>query len=82
MGEVLGFPSSDPIDAMIGARLHRWRTERHVDLETLARAVALSPEEVRRIEAGRQHLSSIQMAAATSCLHLPLWALVSDVPAY
>ena len=82
MGEVLGFPSSDPIDAMIGARLHRWRTERHVDLETLARAVALSPEEVRRIEAGRQHLTAIQMAAATSCLHLPLWALVSDTPAY
>lgn len=82
MGEVLGFPSSDPIDAMIGARLHRWRTERHVDLETLARAVALSPEEVRRIEAGRQHLTSVQLAAATSCLHLPLWALVSDTPAY
>lgn len=82
MGEVLGFPSSNPIDAMIGARLHRWRTERHVDLETLARAVALSPEEVRRIEAGRQHLTSVQLAAATSCLHLPLWALVSDVPAY
>jgi transcriptional regulator with XRE-family HTH domain len=82
MGEVLGFPSSDPVDAMVGARLHRWRTQRRIDLETLARAVALTPEEVRRIEAGRQHLTAIQMAAATSCLHLPLWALVSDVPAY
>lgn len=82
MGEILGFPSSNPVDIAIGARLHRWRTQRKVDLETLARAVALSPEEVRRIEAGRQHLNSVQMAAATSCLHLPIWALVSDVPAY
>jgi transcriptional regulator with XRE-family HTH domain len=82
MGEILGFPSSNPADVVIGARLHRWRTQRQVDLETLARAVAVTPEDIRRIEAGRQHLSSVQMAAVTSCLHLPLWALVSDVPAY
>lgn len=82
MGELLRFPTSHPTDVLIGARLHRWRTERHVDLETLARAVSMAPEDVRRAEAGRQHLNSTQLAAATSCLHLPLWALVSDVPAY
>jgi hypothetical protein len=82
MGEVLGFPSVDPVDVRIGARLRRWRTERQVDLDALAHAISASPEDVRRIEAGRQHLTSTQLAAATTRLHLPLWALVSDTPAY
>ena len=82
MGEVLGFPSVDPTDVRIGARLRRWRTERQIDLNALAEAIAASPEDVRRIEAGRQHLTTGQLAAATACLHLPLWALVSDTPAY
>lgn len=82
MGEVLGFPSVDPADVRVGARLHRWRTERHIDLDTLAQAIAVSPEQARLIEAGRRHLTTTQLAAATACLHLPLWALVSDTPAY
>lgn len=82
MGEVLGFPPVDPIDVRVGARLKRWRTERRVDLDALADALSVSPESVRRIEAGRQHLTSAQLAAATQTLRLPLWALVSDTPAY
>ena len=82
MGSVLGFPGVDPVDAAIGARLRRWRTERAVEVEALAEALHLSPEAVRRIEAGRAHLTSHQLGAATAHLHLPLWALVSDRPAY
>ena len=79
MGSVLGFPVVDPVDAAIGARLKRWRTERAVEIETLAEALHLSPETVRRIEAGRAHLTSNQLG--TAHLYLPLWALVSDRPA-
>ena len=82
MGTVLGFPGVDPLDAAIGARLRRWRTERAVEVETLAEALNLSPEAVSRVEAGRAHLTANQLGAATAHLHLPLWALVSDRPAY
>jgi len=82
MGEVLGFPRIDPVDAQVGARLRRWRTERHMDLDVLAHAVKVTPRDLQRMEAGRQHLTSLQMAAATDALHLPLWALVSDTRAY
>lgn len=82
MGEVLGFPGVDPADAAIGARLRRWREQRGLSVEELARLLDLSPEEERRAEAGRSHLDSVQIGAATRALHLPLWALLSDRPAY
>jgi len=82
MGSVLGFPGVDPTDALIGARLKRWREDRGVDISVLAGCMELSAEEVRRAEAGRAHLNSVHIAAATACLHLPVWALVSDERAY
>lgn len=82
MGAVLDFPGIDPQDAAIGARLRRWRERRGVTLETLADEIGLSPDEARRAEAGRGHLDSCQIGAATRALRLPLWALVSDTPAY
>ncbi len=82
MGSVLGFPVVDPVDAAIGARLRRWREDRGMAIEDVAAALNLSVEQARRAEAGRAHLTSAQIGAATSALHLPLWALVSDRPAY
>ncbi len=82
MGSVLGFPGIDPVDAAIGARLRRWRQERGLDIETIAAALKITPEEERRAEAGRAHLTSLQIAAATHRLRLPMWALVSDTRAY
>lgn len=82
MGSVLGFPGLDPQDVAIGGRLRRWREARGMTLEDLAAMLDLSPEETRRAEAGRGHLNSAQLGAATSALHLPLWALVSDTRAH
>jgi transcriptional regulator with XRE-family HTH domain len=82
MGAVLGFPGVDPADAAVGARLKRWREQRGEALETLAEALSLSPEALKRAEAGREHLSSLQLQVATCRLHLPVWALVSDTRAY
>ncbi|HYC97771.1 helix-turn-helix transcriptional regulator [Brevundimonas sp.] len=82
MGSVLGFPGVDPLDAAVGARLKRWREERGMALGDLAPLLHMSLEEVRRAEAGRGHLTSAQVGAATTALHLPLWALVSDTRAY
>lgn len=82
MGSVLEFPGIDPRDAAVGARLKRWRELRGVELEDLALQLGVSTEDARRVEAGRGHLTSLQIGAATSALHLPLWALVSDSPAY
>ena len=82
MGSVLGFPGADPADAALGARLRRWRDQRGVDLEAMAHALHIPPEEMRRDEAGRAHLDSVQLGAATRHLRLPVWALVSDTRAY
>lgn len=82
MGSVLGFPRIDPHDAAVGARLRRWREQRGVDIDAVAAALNITPEEERRAEAGRTHLNSLQIAAATHRLRLPMWALVSDRPAY
>ncbi|ANF54814.1 XRE family transcriptional regulator [Brevundimonas naejangsanensis] len=82
MGSVLGFPNIDPVDAVIGARIRRWRDQRGVASSDLAAALNLTPEALRRVEAGRQHLDSAGIEAATRALRLPVWALVSDVPVY
>lgn len=82
MGSVLGFPGVDPADAAIGARLKRWRDQRGVTSEMLARDLGVTPEALRRMEAGREHLSMLQVDAATRALHLPVWALMSDTRAY
>lgn len=82
MGSVLGFPRVDPLDAAIGERLKRWREQRSVEPHDLAEALGLSIEGLRRAEAGREHLDSLQIGRATHRLHLPVWALVSDTPAY
>lgn len=82
MGSVLGFPGIDPQDAAVGGRLKHWREARGMTLEDLAAMLDMSPEETRRAEAGRGHLSTSQLGAATNALHLPLWALVSDSRAY
>ncbi|MGV3580478.1 helix-turn-helix domain-containing protein [Brevundimonas sp.] len=82
MGSVLGFPGIDPHDAAVGARLKHWREQRGVGIDAVAAALNITPEEERRAEAGRAHLTTLQIAAATRTLHLPMWALVSDRPAY
>lgn len=82
MGSVLGFPGVDPLDAAVGARLKRWREARGMAIDDLAARLHISSEQARRAEAGRAHLSTAQIGAATSALHLPLWALVSDTPAH
>lgn len=82
MGSVLGFPGVDPLDAAIGQRLKSWREKRGVSIEDLASALELTPEAARRAEAGRAHLDSCQINAATMRLALPVWALVSDTRAY
>lgn len=82
MGSVLGFPGIDPHDAAVGARLKRWREQRGVAVDAVAAALKITPEQERRAEAGRAHLTTLQIAAATRTLRLPMWALVSDSPAY
>jgi transcriptional regulator with XRE-family HTH domain len=82
MGSVLGFPGVDPQDAVVGARIRRWRDARGMSAFELARALSLTPEALRRVEAGREHLDTVQIGVATRALRLPVWALVSDTPAY
>ena len=55
MGSVLGFPGFDPGDAAIGRRLKHWREDRGVDVETLARALSLTPEDLS------QHLPDVPL---------------------
>lgn len=82
MGSIHRFPGVDPDDVAVGARLKQWRQARGIGMDRLAAALRLSPEQVRLAEAGRAHLNSVQIGAATACLSLPVWALMSDTPAY
>ncbi len=41
MGSVLGFPAIDPQDAVVGARIRRWRDRRGVAFLDLAAAIDL-----------------------------------------
>ncbi|WP_312139320.1 helix-turn-helix transcriptional regulator [Brevundimonas sp. BH3] len=82
MGSVHGFPASNPADALIGARIKRWRDKRGIDQDDLARILHLSSADMRLIEAGRRHMDSAQIDAATRALRLPIWALMTDTPSY
>ena len=82
MGSVLGFPGIDPMDAVVGARIRRWRDQRGVAAEDLATALDLTPEALRRIEAGREHLDSAGIDTATRALRLRVWALAADRAEY
>lgn len=82
MGRVLEFPGTNPVDVAVGRRLKHWRDRRGCDVDALAGALKLTPEAVRLLESGRARMDSTQMAVATRHLHLPVWALVSDTPAY
>ena len=82
MGSILPFPGADPVNAAVGRRLKHWRGQRGVDVDSLAGALKLTPDAVRRLENGQTRMDSIQMAAATRHLRLPVWALVSDRPGY
>lgn len=82
MGSVLGFPAVDPADLIIGSRMKRWRDRRGMDTDELAARLHISSAEIRLIEAGRRHLSSAEVGAATQALRLPIWALVADNPIY
>ena len=44
MGSVLDFPAIDPHDAVVGARIRRWRDQRGVPFDDLAATLDLSPE--------------------------------------
>jgi transcriptional regulator with XRE-family HTH domain len=82
MGSVLGFPGVDPADAAIGSRIRRWRDYRKITAEDLAVKLGLTPEALKRVEVGRQHLDSASIDAATRALRLPVWALLSDTRVY
>ena len=79
---VHGFPTSDPEQVALGARLKRWRTERATAVETLAEAIGMTPADLRLVEAGRARMTSAQVSAATQALGLPIWALTSDTAAH
>ena len=79
---IVDLPASDPEQTALGGRLRRWRIDRGMEIEQLGRQIGLTPAELRLVEAGRLRLDSAHIEAATRVLHLPLWALNSDTPAY
>lgn len=82
MGAIHRLPGHNPADVAVGARLKQWRRTRGLGTDALAAALSLSPQQIRLVEAGRAPLTTLQIAAATACLSLPLWALMSDTRAY
>ena len=81
-GVVLRFPGFEPENAALGARLKRWREQRRVSIEDLARMAKMDAGKLRLIEAGRMRMESADISAVTRALRLPLWALGADRPAH
>jgi len=75
---IITFPSADPADQAIGARLRKWRENRKVSTDDLAAALGVSVRDISYAERGRRHLNSTQLYAATFFLRIPMRLLFED----
>ncbi len=75
---IIAFPSADPVDQAIGARLRKWRENRKVSTSDLAAAIGLSETDISFAERGRRHLNSTQLYAATFFLRIPMRLLLEN----
>ena len=79
---ILELPLRDPQTLLLGERLRTAREARGSSLETLSAAMRISPDKLRRAEAGRERLSGSELYGAILELHLPMDLLFTTrVPA-
>lgn len=77
---IIPFPSVDPEQQSLGRRLRAIREARGLSVEELASETHLAALDISRAEIGRKRLSSSQMHAVISVLHVPLGLIfASDV---
>jgi transcriptional regulator with XRE-family HTH domain len=69
---IVDFPAVDPECSRVGGRLRTAREARGFTLDALAEAMHVSPDHLRRGEAGRERLNSAELYAAIMALHLPM----------
>lgn len=69
---IVPFPSRDSTWAPIGERICALREARGLSLDELALKVRLSRADLARAEAGRGTLSTGQLYAVASALHVPM----------
>ena len=69
---IVEFPASDPKRRLLGERLRSAREARGASLETLSAAMRITPDKLRRAEAGREGLSGSELYGAILELHLPM----------
>ncbi len=69
---ILEFPSRDPQEQALGERLRSAREARGASLETLSTAMRITPDKLRRAEAGCERLSGSELYGAILELHLPM----------
>ncbi len=69
---ILEFPVRNAQCATLGERLRSAREARGASLETLSAAMRISPDKLRRAEAGRERLSGSELYGAILELHLPM----------
>ncbi len=69
---ILQFPASDPEKRLVGERLRRAREARGATVEALSTAMRITPDKLRRAEAGRERLSGSELYGAILELHLPM----------
>lgn len=81
-GVVVRFPGIEPENAALGARVRRWREQRGVSVEDLAKMARMDTGQLRLIEAGRARMHAADISAVTRALRLPLWALGADRAAH
>jgi hypothetical protein len=75
---IIAFPSPQPELQAIGRRLRDLRLARGIGLEGLAASLRISPHDLETAERGRLRLTSVQLYAATLCLHIPMRLLFED----
>ena len=81
---IIELPSIDPMQAALGAQLKRLRQARGLTLHELAEDIEVSPARLGLGEQGRIRLTSAELHAVTSALHIPLrllWEPTADLSA-
>ncbi|MDB5446342.1 MAG: hypothetical protein JWQ97_1659 [Phenylobacterium sp.] len=75
---IIPLPAVDPAQAALGGRLRRVRQARGFSPEALAAQSGLSPARLGLAESGRTRLTSAELHALISALHISLGLLHAE----
>jgi transcriptional regulator with XRE-family HTH domain len=62
----------NPIDAHVGERIRRWRTERKISRITLGEAIGLTVQQIQKYEKGTHRIGASRLQQICAVLEIPV----------